>query len=170
MNADDSPAPAESGAKPHMKRKFLVVVDGTPEADVAIHFASRRAKHTKGGVTLLAILEPGGFEHWLGVENLMKEEARQEAESILHNHAARVNEIAGVMPELVIREGKKTDVIRSVIKEDGAISILVLGAATGKEGPGPLVELVAAGPDAGFTIPVTVVPGSLTDEEIQDLT
>ncbi|PCJ68867.1 MAG: universal stress protein UspA [Rhodobiaceae bacterium] len=160
---------SDTGAVPIKRRKFLVVVDGTPECEVAIQFASRRARHTKGGVVLLAVLEPGGFEHWLGVENLMKEEARQEAEKIVHRHAAHVNDVAGIVPELEIREGKQVDLIRDLIKEDPAISILVLAAGTGKEGPGPLVEMVAGGVDAGFSIPVTVVPGSLTDEEIHDL-
>ncbi|MEQ9146261.1 MAG: universal stress protein [Parvibaculaceae bacterium] len=169
MTTNGTEMAKDTGAVPIKRRKFLVVVDGTPECEIAIQFASRRAKHTKGGVVLLAVLEPGGFEHWLGVENLMKEEARQEAEKILHRHAARVNEVAGVTPELEIREGKKAEVIKGLIKEDNAISILVLGAGTGKEGPGPLVQMVAGGSDQGFSIPVTVVPGSLSEDEIHDL-
>ena len=155
MTTEETHMAKETNAAPKKRRKFLVVVDETPECEVAIQFASRRAKHTKGGVVLLAVLEPGGFEHWLGVEKVMKEEARQEAEKIV--------------PELVIREGKKAEMIAGLIKEDPDISILVLAAGTGKEGPGPLVQMVAGGADAGFSIPVTVVPGSLTDEEIHDL-
>ncbi len=169
MTTEEIHMAKETGAMPTRRRKFLVVVDETPECEVAIQFASRRAKHTKGGVVLLAVLEPGGFEHWLGVEKVMKEEARQEAEKIVHRHAAHVNEVAGIVPELVIREGKKAEMIAGLIKEDPDISILVLAAGTGKEGPGPLVQMVAGGADAGFSIPVTVVPGSLTDEEIHDL-
>lgn len=169
MTAEQTQPKSETRAEPIRRRKFLVVVDGTPECEVAIQFASRRARHTKGGVVLLAVLEPGGFEHWLGVENLMKEEARQEAEKIVHRHAAHVNDVAGVVPELEIREGKKVDLIRDLIKEDSAIAILVLAAGTGKEGPGPLVQMVAGGMDDGFSIPVTVVPGSLSDEDIHDL-
>ncbi len=169
MTADQTQPERAPGADPIRRRKFLVVVDGTPECEVAIQFASRRARHTKGGVVLLVVLEPGGFEHWLGVENLMKEEARQEAEKILHRHAAHVNDVAGLVPELEIREGKKVDLIRDLIRQDPAISILVLGAGTGKEGPGPLVQMVAGGAEVGFSIPVTVVPGSLSDEDIHDL-
>jgi len=169
MTVEDTQMAKETNAAPRKRRKFLVVVDGTPECEVAIQFASRRAKHTKGGVVLLTVLEPGGFEHWAGVEKVMKEEARQEAEKIVHRHAAHVNEVSGIVPELVIREGKKTEIIADLLKEDPAISILVLGAGTSKEGPGPLVQMVAGGADAGFSIPVTVVPGTLTDEEIHDL-
>ncbi len=148
------------------KRKFLVILDGTPESEVALHFASRRAKHTKGGVTLLAILEKSSFQHWLGVDALMKEEARQEAETFLHKQAARVNDIAGIVPELVIREGKKVEQIQSLLAEDAALSIMILGAGSGRDGPGPLVAMIT---DGGFAIPVTIVPGSLTEEEIHDL-
>lgn len=169
MTAKETEMARDTDATPIKRRKFLVVVDETSECEVAIHFAARRARHTKGGLVLLAALEPGGFEHWLGVENLMKEEAREEAERILHRHAARVNEVSGLMPELEIREGTKSDIVKAMIKEDPAISILVLAAGTGKEGPGPLVQMAAAGVGAGFSIPVTVVPGSLSEDEIHDL-
>lgn len=164
MAEEDKAAPP-GGAR----RKFLVVVDGTPESEVALRFASRRAKHTGGGVALVAVLEPGDFQHWLGVENVMKEEARAEAESILHRLAAQVNEYAGITPELVIREGKKIEQVRQLIAEDRAISVLVLAAGTSAEGPGPLVSLVAGAAEDGFPIPVTVVPGSLSDDDIHAL-
>lgn len=165
MSNQEKPPRATRGTR----RKFLAVVDGTPESEVALHFASRRAKHTKGGVTLLVVLEPGGFQHWLGVENIMKEEARAEAEAILHRLAAHVNEYAGITPELVIREGKKPEQVKQLIAEDPDIAVLVLAAAPGAEGPGPLVSLVAGGAEGGFPIPVTIVPGSLTEEDIHAL-
>lgn len=160
-----SPGTSEEGTL----RKFLVVVDGTPESEVALNFAARRALHTGGVVTLFAILEPGDFQHWLGVESIMREEARQEAEAILHRLAAQVNEITGRLPELIIREGKKAEQVKQLITEDRSIAILVLAAGTGKEGPGPLVQLVASAAENAFPIPVTVVPGSLTDEQIEML-
>ena len=158
---DAKPAP---GAK---RRKFLVVADGTDESEIAIHFASLRAQHTNGVVTLLAILAPPDTAgHWLGVQNIMREEARSEAEAVLHKLAAHVNEYAGIIPELVIREGRIADELLKFIDEDRDIAILVLAAGTGKEGPGPLVSLTAGG---GFRIPVTVVPGNLTDDDIHAL-
>ena len=151
------------------RRKFLVVVDETPECRVALRFAARRAQHTGGIVTLLFIVTPTDFQQWAGVERVMREEAHQEAERALHEAAKTVNDIVGAMPELVIREGRSLDEIRAVLKEDRAIAILVLAAGTAKEGPGPLVSLIA-GPAAGaYPIPVTVVPGSLTDEQVDAL-
>jgi nucleotide-binding universal stress UspA family protein len=148
----------------------LAVVDQTPECHVALRFAARRAQRTGGIVTLLYVVPPADVQQWAGVERLMREEAYQEAERFLHDAAKMINDIVGAMPELVIREGRAVDEIRALLKDDRAISILVLAAGTSKEGPGPLVSLIA-GPTAGaYPIPVTVVPGSLTDEEVDALT
>ena len=74
----------------HLPRKFLVVVDGTPESRAALRWAERRAHGNGGQLALLVVLEPGGFEHWLGVETLMKEEAKENAEQILKELSAEV--------------------------------------------------------------------------------
>jgi nucleotide-binding universal stress UspA family protein len=121
------------------RRKFLAVVDETPECERAIAYASRRALSTNGVLVLLFVIEPGEAQQWLGVE-----------------------------PELVIREGSPTDEIHKLIEEDQDIAILVLAAGGAKEGPGPLVSSVA-GKGAAFPIPVTVVPASLSDEDIESL-
>ena len=152
------------------RRKFLVIVDGTPESEVAIDFASLRASHTGGVVTLLAVIEPGeASQQWLGVKNIMREEAREEAEELLHRLAAHVNEYAGIMPELIIREGRRDEQVMQLIREDKDVAILVLAAGTGKEGPGPLVSMVASASEKAFPIPVTVVPGDLTEEALRSL-
>jgi nucleotide-binding universal stress UspA family protein len=154
---------------PPSRRKFLAVVDDTPECRVALRFAARRAQHTGGLVTLLYVVAPADFQQWAGVERKMREEAHQEAERHLHETAKTVNDIVGTMPELVIREGRAADEIRALLKEDRAISILVLAAGTSTEGPGPLVSLIASPASGAYPIPVTVVPGSLTDEQIDAL-
>lgn len=148
-------------------RKFLVVVDKTPECRVAIRFATRRAQHTGGRVTLLCVTEPGEFQQWRGVEEIMREEARQEAEGLIYAAAKAVNELSGILPELVIAHGRATECLLELIRSDRDISILVLAASTAKEGPGPLVSLFA-GPGQ-HPIPVTIVPGALTDDEIDAL-
>jgi nucleotide-binding universal stress UspA family protein len=155
---------------PPSQRKFLVIVDQTPECRVALRFAARRAQHTGGIVTLLYVVPPADFQQWAGVERVMREEAYQEAERALFEAAKTVNEIVGAMPELVTREGRALDEVRTLIKEDRAIAILVLAAGTANEGPGPLVSLIAGPAGGAYPIPVTVVPGSLTDEQIDALT
>jgi nucleotide-binding universal stress UspA family protein len=148
-------------------RKFLVVVDKTPECHVALRFAARRAQHTGGRITLLCVAEPEDVQQWKGVEEIMRQEAHEAAEALLHNAARLVNELAGVIPELVIEHGRKTDTLLDLIKRDQDISILVLAASTAKEGPGPLVALFAG--TSAQTIPVTIVPGGLSDEIIDAL-
>jgi nucleotide-binding universal stress UspA family protein len=154
---------------PLSRRKFLVIVDQTPECKVALRFASRRAQHTGGIVTLLYVVAPADFQQWAGVERMMREEAHEEAERALHEAAKTVNDIVGSMPELVIRDGRAVDEIRELLKEDRAISILVLAAGTSKEGPGPLVSMIADPAGGAYSIPVTVVPGNLTDEQVDAL-
>ena len=150
------------------KRKFLAIVDDTPECDRAVAYASRRAKSTNGSVVLLFVIEPGDFQHWLGVEQIMREEATNNAQAALNAYATQIRETVGIEPELVVREGSKVEEIHKLIEEDQDIAILVLGAGNAKEGPGPLVSSIA-GKAAAFPIPVTVVPHALTDEEIESL-
>jgi nucleotide-binding universal stress UspA family protein len=151
------------------RRKFLVVVDKSPECRVALRFAARRAEHTGGIVTLLTVVAPADFQHWRSVEEAMREEALEEAEKLLHDAARDVNRIGGLFPEYIVREGKTRDTILALLKEDSDISILVLGAGTGREGPGPLVSLVAQEATNAYPIPVTIVPGSLSDEAVDAL-
>jgi len=150
-------------------RKFLVVVDETPESERALHFACRRVLHAGGGLILLRVISPADFQHWLGVGNIMREEALDEAKANLKRLGTEVNEISGMTPELAIREGDKVEEIINLIDEDEDIAILVLGASTEAESPGPLVSLVAGGGAGSFSIPVTIVPGDLTDEQIDAL-
>lgn len=147
-------------------RKFLVVVDKTPESGVALRFATRRAQHTGGRVTLLCAATPGEFQQWRGVEEIMRDEAHAEAEALLHAAAKTVNELAGILPELVIRHGRVTECLLQLLKEDKDISILVLAAGTAKEGPGPLVAMFGGAVQA---IPVTIVPGNFSEAQIDAL-
>lgn len=152
------------------RHKFLLVVDETPECKVALRFASMRARTTGGSVSLLRVIEPNEFKQWSGVEELMRQEARQAAEELLKKLAEKVHRKTKLMPELIVREGKKRDVVIDLVKRDRAIRILVLGAAPGGEGPGPLVEQLAGKMSGDFPIPITVVPGTLSDQDIEDLT
>jgi nucleotide-binding universal stress UspA family protein len=147
-------------------RKFLVVVDKTEECRVAVRFASRRARHTGGRVTLLCVVQPADFQQWRGVETIMRAEAREEAERQVYAAAKDVNELSGIICELVIAEGRTTEALPELIKSDRDISILVLASGTAKEGPGPLVSMFATGVQP---IPVTIVPGNLSDAAIDAL-
>lgn len=159
------PEPASAG-----RRKFLVVVDDTPECRVALRFAARRARATGGGMTLLYVMEPAEFQHWMFVGDLMEQEAREDAERVLHGLATEVNALTDIMPELVVRGGRRNEELLALIESDPDIRVLVLGAAPGPEGPGPLVSALAGQLSGSFSIPITVVPGTLSDEQIDELT
>lgn len=150
------------------RRKFLAIIDDTPECERAVAYASKRSKSTGGVLVLLYVIEPGDFQHWLGVEKIMRDEAMQAAGAALDVYATKVREQVGIEPELVIREGKPAEEIHKLIEDDQDIAILVLAAGAGKEGPGPLVASIA-GKGAAFPIPVTVVPQNLSDEDIDSL-
>jgi nucleotide-binding universal stress UspA family protein len=147
-------------------RVFLVSVDETEEMKVALRFACRRARHTGGRVALLYVIEPNDFQHWMAVGDLMREEARSEAEQLLQKLAAQANEWSGRMPILYLREGSRRDTLLQLIEDEPRISILVLGAGTGSGGPGPLVSALTGKLVGKLRIPVTVVPGNLSDEDV----
>jgi len=151
-------------------RIFLVVVDATEEMKLALRFACRRAEHTGGRIALLYVTQPADFQHWAAVAEKMRDEQREEAERVLNALAADVNELIGLMPVLYVREGNPSDEIVKLIKEEPQISILVLGAGTDKKGPGPLVSSLAGKMAGQFPVPITVVPGNLTIEQIDALT
>jgi nucleotide-binding universal stress UspA family protein len=144
-------------------RKFLVLIDETPECDRALTFAAYRVKRTGGTVVLLTVVEPPGF-HGLGVEDVLRAEALEEAERNLDTRIARLNKIGNIRTETVIREGRAIDGIESLIAADRGVAILVLAASTSSEGPGPLVKHFTS--NTMLRIPVTIVPGAMTDEEI----
>ncbi|WP_315836352.1 universal stress protein [Bradyrhizobium prioriisuperbiae] len=155
----------ESGHKP----KCLVIVDDTAEADRAVYYASRWAVRLGGGVVMLRVIEiEDRNQQWLGVADIMRAEAHEEANTALDRAAGRANGLAAITPERVIREGNPSEQILDVIDKDVDIAMLVLAASTGVEGPGPIITGLAS--IAGtFPIPVTVVPGGLSDADIDGL-
>lgn len=151
------------------KAKYLVVIDETEECDRAVYYATRRAARTGAGVVMLRVIDlTDKNQQWLGVADIMRAEAHEEANAALDRAAGRANAAAGISPERAIREGQLTQEIHNLIEADEDIATLVLAAGTGTDGPGPLVSNL--GKTAGqFPIPVTVVPGHLTDAEIDAL-
>lgn len=153
------------------KRKFLVVIDESKEADRAITFAAHRVNRTGGTVVLLSVIDSQDFTQFLGVEEVMRAEARDEAERLLDSKRARIGQIGEIRTETVIREGDLVTEIERLVTEDKAIAILVIAAAAGKEGPGPLVSAFAnrAG-QAALPVIVTIIPGTMSDEQIVAVT
>jgi nucleotide-binding universal stress UspA family protein len=147
-------------------RVFLVVVDESPELRNALRYACRRAKRTGGRVAMLYVMEPPEGQTWGAVVDLMREEARQEAEAVVARYADVAVSLTGQPPSIYIREGKSRDELIKLLAEDKSISVLVLGSASGSEGPGPLVTAFAGKLGNQLRIPLTIVPGALSEAEI----
>ena len=150
-------------------RKLMVVLDDSKECLNAMRFAAMRAAHSEGSVTVLAVIPPEEFNHWIGVGNIMREEARERIEVHFEVFAKWMRDKQNINPELVIREGEAVQEIMSQISEDPEIGILVLGAGSENSGPGPLVTKLSR--QAGtLPIPIAIVPGDISKERLEAIT
>ncbi|MBW0156915.1 universal stress protein [Sedimentimonas flavescens] len=150
-------------------RKFLVVLDDTRECLNAMRYAAMRAAHTGGGVIILSVIPPEEYQHWIGVAEIMRDEARERIEAHFEVFAKWMRAKQGVNPELVIREGEPAIEILDVIRQDPEIGVLVLGAGTDKSGPGPLVTQLSRS-SGSLPCPLTVVPGDMSKERLEEIT
>lgn len=150
-------------------RKFLVVLDDSRECLNALRFAAMRAAHTGGGVEILAIIPPEEFNHWIGVGEVMRQEARERIHAHFEVFAKWMRDKQSVDPELVIREGKPVQEIMDQIADDPEVGVLVLGAASDRKGPGPLVSQLTKSAGS-LPVPVTIVPGDLSKEKLEAIT
>src|SRR6056297_194026 len=150
-------------------RKFMVVLDDSRECLNAMRFAAMRAAHTQAGVEVLAVIPPEEFNHWIGVGDIMREEARERIHAHFEVFAKWMRDRQGVDPELVIREGEPVNEIISQIDEDGEVGVLVLGASAEKGGPGPIVSAMSKR-FGTLPVPLTIVPGELSKERLAAIT
>ncbi len=147
-------------------RKFLIILDDTPEMLNAMRFAAIRASKTGASVEMLAIVNPEEFQHFMGIADVMRAEAREKIEAHFQIFKDRMERREGVTPTLVVREGDKVEAILAHVKADPEIGVIVLGAGTDKSGPGPIVTALTGRRMADLGVPVTIVPGSMTKEKI----
>ena len=150
--------------------KFLVCVDGSPESRVAARFGALRAKNTKGYLVLLTVIEPVEFQHWVAIEEVMEAERREEAERMLEDMAAEMNEMAGVTSAFVVREGRIGEEILATVEEDPSIDFVVLGATAAAAKRGRLTSWLSSQVGVRLWVPLVIVPGNLTDEQLVNLT
>ena len=149
-------------------RTYLVVIDDSAEARVALRFSARRASKTKGNVEVLAVVPPQDFVQWGGVQAAIEEEQQLRIEGIVSSAVGEIFDEAGIKPAIVLRQGEPVKTVRDYLVDRDDIAALVLGAAPSGD-PGPLVSNFA-GKDAGkLPCPVMIIPGSLTDERLEQL-
>ena len=150
-------------------RKFLVVLDDSRECLNAMRFAAMRAAHTGGGVQVLSVITPDEFQHWIGVGDIMRQEARERIEVHFEVFAKWMRDKQNIEPELVIREGEAVPEILAQIAEDREIGVLVLGAGSENSGPGPLVTQLTKA-SGTLPVPITIVPGELSKDALEAIT
>jgi nucleotide-binding universal stress UspA family protein len=150
-------------------RKFLVVLDDSRECLNAMRYAAFRASHTGAGVVILSVIPPEEFQHWVGVAEIMRQEARERIEAHFEVFAKWMRDKQGVNPELVVREGEPVTEILTQIREDPSIGVLVLGASSEKGGPGPLVTQMTRN-SGSLPCPITIVPGEMSKERLEAIT
>jgi hypothetical protein len=134
-----------------------------------LRYACRRAASTGGRVAMAYVMEPGDYQEWVGVSNLIRDEARQQAEAIMQKMAGEVQKLSGKFPILYFREGDRQEEVMKLIDEEPTISILVLGASTGPKGPGPLISALTGKAIGKLRIPITIVPGNLSEADVENI-
>ncbi|MFO1209188.1 MAG: universal stress protein [Amaricoccus sp.] len=147
-------------------RKFLIILDDTPEMLNAMRYAALRAASTGGGVEMLAVVSPEEFQHFMGVAEVMRAEAHEKIEAHFQVFKDRMEKREGITPTLVIREGDLIEALIAHLRSDPEIAVLVLGAGVDKAGPGPLVSALTGRRLSDMRVPITIVPGAMTKEEI----
>ncbi|MBB5073993.1 nucleotide-binding universal stress UspA family protein [Bartonella callosciuri] len=150
------------------KKKILVIIDETPECRRAVAFAAKYAQNTNRTLVLFSVVDSIEFQHFLGVNDVMRTESTQSAHQVLGKIAGAVRATHALETEMIVREGKKIDEISKLIDEDKEIALIVLAASGHTDGPGPLIQLIG-NRETAFSIPVTIIPSNLADEDIESI-
>ncbi len=148
-------------------RVYLVIMDETEEASVALRFASSRASRTGGAVHLLALIPRQPFVAFGGVQATIEAEAHARAETLVTSAAGSLLSESGQMPVISVRHGEGEKVIRDYLAEHPEVSALVLGAAA-EGGPGPLVMHFSSSVGL-LPCPLYIIPGGMSDADIERL-
>ena len=153
---------------PEAKRTYLVMVDDSAESRVALRFAARRAAKTGGRIEVLGIVEPQDFVQFGGVQAAMEEEQRLRIEGVVSAAIGEILDESGMDANIIMRSGEVVRTVRDYLEGRDEVAALVLGAAPSGN-PGPLVANFT-GNDAGLLpCPVMIIPGSLSDERLEQL-
>jgi nucleotide-binding universal stress UspA family protein len=149
-----------------MKEIFLAVFDGTDECKSAVRYAARRAQLNNANLLIVATVDTAEFTYWLSVNSKMIDNIEKESKEMLKVLSKEIQSYSNVECSYIIEHGSKLDVVKRLINEDEAISLLVLASNKKDKNPGVLVETISGD---GYSIPVVVLPGNLNDDSIDKL-
>lgn len=152
-------------------RKFLVLIDDSPECESSVYFSACRARNTNSDMLMLFVVEPEEFQHWISVGNIQREEGEKKAAAVFRLYGRKLKAwgFDDLNVEEVVRHGEATEQIEGLIREDQDVAFFVLGASMSQSGPGRLISWLAGQASGSFPVPIVLVPQSLTHEEIDAL-
>ena len=154
------------------ERYILVIADNSEEMIIALEYACARSKKTGRKIIIATFIEPLDVLTTKGVTEIMKEEARDEAEAILKKAASFVKDRTGDLPALSIREGETILELKKLIDEEKTINVLVLAASTdsNNKNPGPIITSLVTNEITNLRVPIMIVPGNFSIEHIAQIT
>ena len=154
------------------ERYILVIADNSEEMIIALEYACARSKKTGRKIIIATFIKPLDVLTTKGVTEIMKEEARDEAEAILKKAATFVKDRTGDLPALSIREGETISELKKLIDEEKTINVLVLAASTdsNSKNPGPIITSLVTNEITNLRVPIMIVPGNFSIEHIAQIT
>jgi len=156
-------------SKSARKTKLLVYIDDGQYSKVALKFACAKAANSKHPVEMLYVLEPMDLVGLTGVEEVMRKERREKAEKVLTKLAAEAHAFAGLTPSLIVREGSLEEQILGALNADEDIGVLILGESTDAKISNKMVAWLVTHACGELQVPIMVVPGGFTEQQIIEL-
>ena len=147
-------------------RLFLVVADDSKELHQALYYAARRAATAGGEIALFRCIEPIEGQLWGGVTEIMEAETEQASKTLLKNLSDYCEKLGAPKPRTFVKKGIIHEELFNLINTEQSIRVLVLGVSTEHGNPGPLINYIINKGSNQCRVPITIVPGNLSDEQI----
>ena len=153
-------------------RYILVIADDSPEMEIALEYACARSKKTSRKIIIATFIEPLDVLTTQGVTEIMKNEARDEAEKLLQRSASYVKNKTGEIPALAVREGETISELKKLIEAEENINVLVLAANSDPKNKDSnvIINSLVSQEITNMRIPVMIVPGNFSEDYISQIT
>ncbi len=153
-------------------RYILVIADNSPEMEIALEYACARSKKTSRKIIIATFIEPLDVLTTQGVTEIMKNEAREEAEKLLNKASSYVKNKTGDIPALAMREGETITELKKLIEEEENINVLVLAANSDPKNKksNVIINSLVSQEITDMRVPVMIVPGNFSKDHIALIT
>jgi hypothetical protein len=145
-----------------LKEYLLVYVDESEEFLEAMNYACELAKTESLGIILLYIIQDENFRHWKGVENIMREEQKNEAKEVLEKYITYIKDNYKLHVKSYIKTGEKLEIlIKTLNGKRPKVKNLVLGLAMDKIENNKVISSLTGILRKKLTLPIIIVPGKI---------